>query len=155
MTRLTLLLLLAASAAGALQSGGAQQPAGQQPVFKSRANFVRVDVYPTRDGRPVEDLGAADFEIQEDGAAQAVDTFEHIVIRPAGPQATRSEPNTIAAMNEAAASRSRVFVLFLDQPHVAVDGGWRAREPLVPLHRCILGPDDRRHHDAGDVRRRS
>jgi VWFA-related protein len=143
MTRLTLLLLLAASAAGALQSGSSQQAAGQQPVFKSRANFVRVDVYPTANGQPVQDLTAADFEIQEDGAAQAVDTFEHIVIRPAGPQATRAEPNTIAAMNEAAANpRSRVFVLFLDQPHVQIDSGWRAREPLVRFIDRILGPDD-------------
>src|SRR4029078_12527948 len=94
MTRLTLFLLLAASAAGAWQSGGTQPPAGQQRVFKSRANFVRVDVYPTRDGQPVQDLAAADFEIQEDGAPQVVDTFEHIVIPPAAPQGAHSARNT-------------------------------------------------------------
>src|SRR6185295_11978946 len=143
MTRLTFVLLLAASAAGALQTGGTAQTTGQQPVFKSRANFVRVDVYPTQGGTPVQDLAAADFEIQEDGVVQAVDTFEHVVVRPAGPQDVRSEPNTIDESKQAAANpRARVFVLFLDTSHLQMDSGWTIREPLIKLIDQILGPED-------------
>src|SRR5262249_7036300 len=128
MTRLAASLgfLTAGAAAAVALAAGQQPPAGQQPIFRSRANFVRVDVYPSRGGVPVQDLSAADFEVQEDGVPQTIDTFEHIVIRSAGPQDTRAEPNTIDQANQMAANpRNRVFVLFLDQPHVQMDSGWR------------------------------
>ena len=47
-----------------------QDPAQQPPKFRVEANFVRVDAYPLRDGKPVLDLKAADFEVFEDGVAQ-------------------------------------------------------------------------------------
>ena len=67
-------------------SPGQQQP--QPPVFRGGANFVRVDVYPLRDGKPVDGLKLEDFEVQEDGVTQKVEAFEHVVIRSAGPQET-------------------------------------------------------------------
>ena len=66
----------------------------QRPTFRTGANFVRVDVYPTHDGQPVQDLTAADFEVLEDGARQKIDTFEHVVVSPAGPQTERIEPSS-------------------------------------------------------------
>ena len=76
-------------------------------------------MYPTRAGKPVVDLTAADFEILEDGVAQKVDTFEHVVVRPAGPQSERIEPSSQREMLQAAENpRNRVFVIFLDQTHV-------------------------------------
>src|SRR3954468_9793911 len=40
---------------------GASQPPQQPPsTFRTEANFVRVDVYPTVNGAPVQDLKAAD-----------------------------------------------------------------------------------------------
>jgi VWFA-related protein len=120
--------------------GEPQQP---PPTFRTEANFVRVDVYPTKDGKPVQDLKAEDFEVFEDDAPQAVQSFEHIVISPAGPQEQRAEPNTIEESRQLAANpRNRVFVLFLDTPHVTVEGGWHAREPLIRLIDRVLGPDD-------------
>ena len=78
-----------------------------------------MDVYPTINGAPVQDLKAADFEVFEDGAPQAVQSFEHISFSPAGPQDQRSEPNTIEESRQLAANpRNRLFVLFLDTPHV-------------------------------------
>jgi hypothetical protein len=47
----------------------------QPPTFKAQTNFVRVDVYPTRNGKPVDDLRAEDFEVQEDGAPQTITAF--------------------------------------------------------------------------------
>ena len=35
-----------------------------------------------------------------------------------------------------------MFVLFLDTPHVSVEGAWHAREPLIRMIDRVLGPDD-------------
>jgi VWFA-related protein len=120
------------------------QPADQRPpTFKTGANLVRVDVYPTRDGKPVLDLAATDFEILEDGVAQKVDSFEHVVVRPAGPQSERIEPSSQREMQQAAENpRNRVFVIFLDQTHVRFEDSHAITEPLIRLINRILGPDD-------------
>ena len=44
----------------------------QQPVFRARAELVRVDVLVTDDGVPVGGLGAADFEVRDNGVPQRV-----------------------------------------------------------------------------------
>ncbi len=139
-------LAVSAATVALAQSGGSSksaQGAQQPPTFRTEANFVRVDVYPTKNGAPVQDLRAEDFEVLEDGAPQTVQSFEHIVISPAGPQDQRAEPNSIEESRQLAANpRNRLFVLFLDTPHVSVEGGWHAREPLIRLIDKILGPDD-------------
>jgi VWFA-related protein len=120
------------------------QPADQRPpTFRTEANFVRVDTYPTRGGKPVTDLAAADFEVLEDGVLQKIESFEHVVVRPAGPQSNAIEPSSQREMLQAAANpRNRVFVIFLDGPHVSVDGSHNIAEPLIRLINRILGPDD-------------
>lgn len=124
-------------------SASGQQPAPSQPTFRTEANYVRVDVYPTRDGAPVTDLTKDDFEIIESGAPQKVDQFEHIVIRPAGAQDTRIEPNTIAESRSMATSpRARVFVVFLDTGHVEVFGSHNIRRPLIEMLNRVIGADD-------------
>ena len=140
---------MSATTVALAQTGGTTKPAPGEPqqpppsTFRTEANFVRVDVYPTRNGMPVQDLKAEDFEVFEDGAPQAVQSFEHILISPAGPQEQRSEPNTIEESRQLAANpRNRLFVLFLDTPHVAVESGWQVREPLIRLIDRLLGPDD-------------
>jgi VWFA-related protein len=144
---LALIAFASATTVALAQSGGSAKPAKgdaqQPPTFRTEANFVRVDVYPTKDGKPVLDLKSEDFEVFEDGAPQAVQSFEHILITPAGPQDQRAEPNTIEESRQLVANpKNRVFVLFLDTPHVSVTGGWHAREPLIRLIDRILGPDD-------------
>jgi VWFA-related protein len=120
-----------------------QEPQTPQPVFRAEANYVRVDVYPTLQGRPVTDLARDDFEILEDGRPQKIEAFEHIVIRPAGPQESRIEPNNVEASRQAAADpRARVFVLFLDTYHVGNEGSHRIRTPLIRLLNRAIGPDD-------------
>ena len=126
------------------QSPATQKPARdpQQSVFRTEANFIRVDAFPTIDGRPVKDLSAADFEIREDGVAQKIETFEYVEVRSA-PQELRQEPNTIAeSRNMMRNPRARLFVLFLDIPNVTVHGSWNVREPLVRFMDRVLGEDD-------------
>ena len=126
-----------------------QQPAPQTPPpqppprFTTETNYVRVDVYPSRGGVPVMDLKAEDFEVLENGVRQKVQAFEHIVISPAGPQTMRVDPNSVRAGEQMAANpRNRVFVIFLDIPHVNVAGSHRIKEPLIRLLDRILSSDD-------------
>ena len=113
------------------------------PTFRTEANYVRVDVYPTHDGAPIADLRREDFEILEDKVPQRIDQFEHVVIRSGGPQVTRREPSTIAESKQALDdSRARVFVLFLDVNHVEGGTSRRIGSPLVKALDSLIGPDD-------------
>ena len=106
-------------------------------------NFVRVDVYPTKDGKPLQGLKAEDFEVLEDGVVQQIKSFEHIVITPAGPSETRREPSSQRDMLQQAANpRSRVFVIFLDTWNVGVAGSHNIAEPIIRLLDRIIGDDD-------------
>lgn len=121
----------------------AQQPAPQQPRFRGGTNFVQVDVFATRDGVPVQDLTAADFELYDDDDSQKIESFEHIVVSPAGPQPERIDPSSPTIANQLAADpHRRVFVIFLDFFHVSVEGSHRIKEPLIEMMSRIVGPDD-------------
>ena len=60
----TCILLLLAAMAG---------HAAGQTTFKVRTELVRIDVLVERDGRPVADLAATDFIVEDNGVAQKVD----------------------------------------------------------------------------------
>jgi VWFA-related protein len=135
-------VLLAALALASAQSQP-QPPQPPQPTFRTEANYVRVDVYPTRDGAPLTDLRKEDFEVVENGAPQTIEQFEHVVVRAAGPQETRVEPSTVAesrAMAETA--RARLFVVFLDTYHVDLTDSQQIRKPLVEALDRMIGQDD-------------
>jgi len=134
------LLALAATAA-ALAQTPAPQP--QPPTFRTEANYVRVDAYPTKDDQPVTDLTQADFEILEGNAPQKIEQFERIVIRQGVPQDVRVEPNNVReSLAMAQSSRARLIVLFLDTYHVEIDGSRSIRKPLVDALDKMIGPDD-------------
>lgn len=120
-----------------------QTPPQPPPRFRTASNLVRVDVYVTKDGVPVQDLTAADLEVSEDNAPQKIDSFEHIVVRPAGPREALVEPSSVMAANQLAADpRRRVFVLFLDTETVSYEGSHAIKEPLIELMTRMMGPDD-------------
>jgi VWFA-related protein len=122
-------------------SAGPEQQ--QPPTFRTEANFVRVDVFATRNGSPVKDLKLEDFQVFEDGALQTVSAFEHVDVRTGIPQEQRTEPNTIQQSRDALKNpRARVFILFLDVPHVTMAGAWTIREPLIRLLDRLMGPED-------------
>ena len=124
-------------------STAAQTTTQPLPPFRAGANLVRVDVFPTRDGKPVRDLTAADFDVFEDGKPQKVESFEHIEIAGQTPQEERREPNTVREARAMAEDpRSRIFIIFLDTYHTEMAGSHRMQTVLEHLLDRIIGPDD-------------
>jgi len=123
-------------------------PAAQQdqlptPTFRAEANYVRVDVFPTRDGAAVTDLTAADFEVFEEKAPQKIEQFERVVIRAPGSGEGRPEPNTVEQSRQAIQDpRARVFILFLDPKHVEQGTSRSISRTLVNTLNRLIGPDD-------------
>lgn len=71
-----------------------QQPAPSPPpqsdsqdVVRITTNLVQIDVVVTRDGKPVTDLQAEDFEILEDGKPQTITNFSYVSNLPTNPPA--------------------------------------------------------------------
>ena len=77
-----LLLTGAALTAGQAPAPAQQPPAAQQPpTFKVRVDYVEVDAVVTdRQGRIVRDLKKEDFQVLEDGKAQAITNFTMVDI---------------------------------------------------------------------------
>src|SRR5437868_1541583 len=53
-------------------------PESQDDVVRISTNLVQVDVVVTKDGKPVTDLAADDFEILEDDKPQQITNFSYI-----------------------------------------------------------------------------
>jgi len=143
-TRLALGVFVAAASAALLaQSQSPRQDEQPRPTFRAEANYVRVDMYATADGQPIEDLKPEEIEIYEDDVLQKLETFEHVTVRPAGPQESRIEPSTVAESRQLAQDpRARVFVIFLDTYHVQIEGSHRMRQVLSQFLDRVIGQDD-------------
>jgi VWFA-related protein len=124
--------------------------AQQRPVFRGGTHFVRVDAYPSQDGKIVEGLKPEDFEILEDGKPQAIESFDFVRFDTFTPEELRVEPRTRQeGFDMASDPRARVFVVIVDLP--AVDPGapdpdrlqLRYMErPLTDFLDRIIGPQD-------------
>jgi len=115
----------------------------QPPRFRGGTSFVRVDVYATKGGVPVQDLAGEDFDLTEDNVPQTIESFEHIVVNAAGPQAANAEPSSLSqALQLVADPRRRVFVIFLDTYSVPYEGSRGIRQPLIDFMQRVLGDDD-------------
>jgi VWFA-related protein len=130
-------LLLAASVMLA-----AQEPPQLEP-FRTEVNYIRVDMYPAADGKPVTDLRQEEIELFDEGAPQKIDRFEHVLVRGARSQETRRDPATVAEMREAVQDvRARLFVLFLDTEHVEFGPAYNVKSPLIQALNQLIGGDD-------------
>src|SRR5438477_5033 len=141
--RWTPLVAVFSAAAAYVASGAQPPPAPQPPTFRTEANYVRVDAYPTKDGAPIADLTQPDFEVLENGVPQRIEQFERVAIRGNLPQDLRAEPKTVReSLAMAANPRARLFVVFLDTYHVDVGASHNIRKPLVDALDRLIGQDD-------------
>ena len=142
--RTRLSICLSVVAAVAVLAAQDQPQRESQATFRTGANYVRVDMYATQDGSAVHDIRRDEIEVLEDGVPQAVEDFEHVLVRPPGTQEVAArEPDGVRASREAAADpRARVFVIFLDTYHTQLEGSANVRQPLVRFLDRVLGPDD-------------
>ena len=128
------------------QEPEAQEAAVQQPTFRTGINFVRVDVIVSdRQGAPLADLTAADFEITEDGKPQTIEQFKFIKVdgQPGpGEQPAREIRSRIDEEMEAARDDVRMFVIFFDDYHTRVGSALAVKEPLTRFVQQQLGPND-------------
>jgi VWFA-related protein len=118
----------------------------QQPTFRAGVNLVRVDVIVTdKQGAPVTDLKASDFDVFEDGRPQKIDSFRLIRIASRsqpGDQAPREIRNEDDEAYETSREDIRLVVIFLDDYHVRIDAAMRIRPALHRFIDTQLGPND-------------
>ena len=124
----------------------APQDEPQLPRFRGGTNLVRLDAYVSANGVAVTDLTADDFEVFEDDNPQKVESFE--LIRARGPGAntdTVSSPNPTSTQEQREAAQdpaARVFVIFVDNWHMGLDGSARSSEPIAAFLDKVVGPSD-------------
>jgi VWFA-related protein len=98
-----------------------------------------------RQGRPVTDLTADDFEVLEEGRPQPIELFRRVdLVNQPPPDAGRPSTIRTVADEEAEAAREdvRLFAFFLDDYHVRRNHAVSIREPLVRFIRTQLQPTD-------------
>ncbi|MGH9201391.1 MAG: VWA domain-containing protein, partial [Vicinamibacterales bacterium] len=130
-------------AADALASGGGQskpteEPQQPTPIFRVGTAIVRVDVSASgRNGSPVADLQASDFEVEEDGVLQKVETAQFIRI-DGQRTSDLNEPLEIRSREhaklEAARDDVRLFAIFLDDYHIN-----KSPTITLPLREALMG----------------
>src|SRR5689334_11467382 len=118
---------------------------GQQPVFRTGINFVRVDVIVSdKAGNPVGDLKPEDFEVIEQGKPQKVETFKLVSLD--GGLMSAEPPRQIRTdydeESEAARDDVRLFAIFLDDYHVTRNNSMAARQQVARFVETQLGPSD-------------
>ncbi|HVL67017.1 MAG TPA: VWA domain-containing protein [Vicinamibacterales bacterium] len=121
----------------------APQDPQRQPPFRTATNLVRVDAYPSRDGRIIEGLRLEDFELLEDGVPQKIESFEYVAYPQSNPVDERRDPNSQREGFQLAADPTyRVFVIYLDNLHVHFTGSHNIRSPLITFLNRVLGSKD-------------
>jgi VWFA-related protein len=126
------------------QQAGDQEPQ-RPPTFRTGTNLVRVDVNVLdKDGKPVRNLAAEDFELRENGEVQSISSFK-LVEATGQPTDDLSLPirSPQHAATEAARDDVRLFVIFWDEYHIDQFGSAvRAREQLTNFVLEAFGPTD-------------
>jgi VWFA-related protein len=126
---------------GVAPEGQVQDP--QRPTFRTGTSLVRVDAYPSRDGKIIEGLTGEDFEIFEDGVLQKIDSFQFVRYERNAALGERRDPNSQRDGFRLAADPSyRVFVIYLDNLHVDFSGSHAIRIPLINFINRVLGTND-------------
>jgi VWFA-related protein len=122
---------------------GTQQTPQQPPTFRLRIDSVSVDVIVTdKQGNPISELTADDFEIREAGKVQKIETFKHIKVDDTE---DASPPREIQSFEdqrrETARENNRLYVIFLDDYHVRKGNSLRIRQELAGFVRRLQPRD--------------
>jgi VWFA-related protein len=145
-TRPSIYLLFCCVAIAAVGIAAAAQDR-QQPIFRAGANLVRVDVTVIdRQGNPVSALTADDFELEEDGVRQTIQTFKFVEAtgqRPEGDDRSLSITSRHDVEMEAARDDVRVVVIFWDEYYIdRMASAIRARRFLTNFVESQVAPLD-------------
>lgn len=119
------------------------------PQFRARVDLVEIDVTVLdRQGRPVTNLTAADFEIRERGQLQRIDTIALVTADPAVlSKAGAAQAAAVPATDPSAPAivrplPPRVFVFVFDMTHLSATGFTRSRTALRSFLEDGLRPGD-------------
>lgn len=126
---------------------GSQAPrptaAQQHPVFRGGTEFIRVDAYPSKDGKIIQGLTADDFQVFEDGRPQTIDSFDYITFPTWTPDQDRLHPDSDqSGFDLAVDPRYRVFVIVVDTFFSGKSDVHNAEKPLVTFVERTVGPHD-------------
>jgi VWFA-related protein len=131
-------------AVAALAAQDKPSPA-QEPTFRAGTQSVRVDLFASKDGKPVTDLRADEIELFEDGVPHTIQTFERITVA-AHTSVQPADSRSLAERRQLASDpRYRLFVVFVPlaarnpSPAAVVN---RERLLLIQQLNELLGPDD-------------
>jgi VWFA-related protein len=126
---------------GAGQTQPPPPPAAQTPVFRAGANYVRVDAYPTLDGRIIRGLTKDDFQISEDGKPQTIAASEFVTF-DAPDEARGSMLSAREGLEFAADPHYRVVVFVIDRAAFDLPMWRTLREDLHDFLDRQVGPRD-------------
>lgn len=118
----------------------------QVPSFPAGAEIVTVDaVALDRKGAPVLGLGAADFDVEEDGLPQQVTAFE--AVTRVGAEGDLAQADAVPGLASRSASNvsnaaGRGFVIVFDELHLDGAEAQRARSALASFLQAAVGRGD-------------
>jgi VWFA-related protein len=147
------LLLLSSTFSSSFGQQPAPAPPAQTPakveqdddVVKITTNLVQVDAVVTKDGKPVKDLKAEDFEIFEDGRKQQISTFAFISNVPGSRPVANSNPSDKNAPPAAPLDPNaprRVIALVVDDLGLSATSMATVRKQLRKFIDQELSPND-------------
>ena len=119
----------------------------QDDVVKITTNLVQVDAVVTRDGKPVKDLKADDFEIFEDGRKQQISSFAYISNVPGSTSALpandkgKNAPPVVSHPLQPHEPR-RVIALVVDDLGLSAESMGSVRKQLSKFIDSQLAPND-------------
>jgi VWFA-related protein len=118
--------------------------APQQPTFRVQTELVQVDVIATdAKGEFVADLKRDDFEVLEDGKAQAIAAFQLVTIPIAGSRASDAATFALSDVrNNSDSFSGRVYVLLMDDEHTRIDKSMYARQQAKRFVERYFEPGD-------------
>ncbi len=116
----------------------------QGPTFRAGTTLVEVDAMVTdRNGNAVSDLTGGDFEVSEDGKAQAIELF--YVVKDGRQVASGSAGEVVSGVPPAAPAgrvERNAFVFFFDIEHLAPGQVARAKQGALQFLESQFTPND-------------